>query len=425
MLSDNNCAPKSILQYLSEQVSALSCADESVPALKLFVLSDEYEHDKESNSDLTFMDYSPRRFQNEFLARKRLILVYQGAQIVLGMSVFEYAYDKSSSSASYDYKWSRAYIQYVDTTGLFVPRQNQSHLTKSLVRAYLSYCKTVLNMGSVHLLATAKPAFLFAGSEFNEGKRAFPAVKLINWWIGLLQDFTAKDPKTKVFVYSPAEEVEGSSRMKKRITSIGSNWIYGLPYASSLPCVKQIPLFEDDPKWKHFEATVLEDDELIEQLDRKKTKRPRIIDEEGDETNTTDQSDNIKCRMSVKEFFESIQIRPEFRSDPSTFFVLQFPKKIQDLPEADEKAVRLIKSDLASFGMKMLASLTFESESAAKNSSMKISGWLKLMSVASCEIKIIEKENLAGDLKESKSSESTPVVNSIQSLIKKKTLVTK
>ena len=57
--------------------------------------------------------------------------------------------------------------------------------------------------------------------------------------------------------------------MKKRISTI-PNWIYGFPYAQGLPCVDQIPLFEDDPKWRHFEATILDDDEILEQVDRKK-----------------------------------------------------------------------------------------------------------------------------------------------------------
>ena len=422
MLLSSNCAPISLLQYLNEQMDSLASdptkgSTESSQKLNLFVLTDESDCETSKSNDITtFLNYTPKKFKDQFLARKHLILVYQGSQIVLGMSTFEYAFIYSRNN------WSRAYIQYVDTTGLFTPRSNQSHVTKSLVKSYLSYCKDILNMESVHLLATAKPAFLFAGSEFNEGKRSLPAVKLINWWIGLLQDFTSNHNKSKVFVYSPVEEAEGSSRMKKRISTI-PNWTYGFPYASSLPCVDQIPLFEDDPKWRHFEATILDDDEILEQVDKKNKKRSKVLDEREVENQAPKSRPEIVCKLSVKEFFQSIQIRPEFRSDPSTFFVIQFPKRIRDSP-SDESNSAPNKSDLASFGLKMLSGLTFESESVAKISSQKIYGWLKLMSVPSCEIKsvAVDKENLRNEnMFNSKTENSEPAkVNSLQSLIKKK-----
>ena len=407
-----NCAPINLLQYLKEHVTAL--ADESAANLKLYVLYDECVCENERKIE-SFMDYTPKRFKDEFLARKNLILIYQGTQIVMGMSTFEYAYVSKNYISQLN--WSRAYIQYIDTTGLFTPRQNQSHLTRSLVKSYLEYCKDILNMGSVHLLATAKPAFLFAGSEFIEGKRALPAVKLINWWIALIQDFTIKTDKCKVFVYSPAEEADGSTRMKKRISGY-NGWSYGLPYASSLPCVDQIPLFEDDPKWRHFEATILDDDELLEEVEKRTKKRPRIVEEESDK-----QHENIfksqNCRINVKEFFESIQIRPEFRSDPSTFFVIQFTKRIKDTANNLETE-KLIKSDFASFGIKMLNGLTFETEVTARNSSQKISGWLKLMAVPSAEIKQVE--NIQKSLELNKENTENVKINSLQSFIKKKSV---
>ena len=267
-----------------------------------------------------------------------------------------------------------------------------------------------MRVGNVHLLATAKPSFLFAGSEFNEGKRALPAVKLINWWISLIQDFTSSNTQTvKVFLFSPAEDAEGSSRLKKRIANFGSNWCYGFPYASSLLCVDQIPLFEDDPKWRHFQAAILENDKVFERQEKRSKKRTKTIDD----------IKSVKCTTNVKEFFESIQIRPEFRSDPSTFFVLQFPKKIHDL--CDNPQSKRIKSDLASFGMKILSGLTFESELAAKSSSQKITSWLKFISVPSCEIRTVDKkENI--DAVKLKEDSGSLVVNSVQTLIKKKSV---
>lgn len=401
MLTGGNCAPASLLQFLKKHVTVLSQDPEDVTEVNLHVLTDEYEHKSEAKLE-SYKDYSPKQFNKEYLSRKHLILVYQGSQIVLGMTAFEYAY-KSSGSSQHS---SRAYIQYVDTTGLFTPRQGQSLLTKSLLRAYLNYCKTILNVGSIHLLSSAKPAFLFAGSEFIEGKRALPAVKLINWWISLLQNYTA-DSQAKVFVYSPTEESEGSNRMKKRISSINSNWVYGFPYASAMPCVDQIPLFEDDPKWRHFQATILE-----EESEKKQKKRAKIQDD----------AIAIRSLTNVKEFFESIQIRPEFRADPSAFFVLQFPKQYRDtITEDIDKPA--IKSDLATFGIKMLGSLTFESENAAKISSQKVASWMKLMAVPSFEVTRCEndKENTVNAVNIASSIDDKPkAVLSLQSLIKKK-----
>lgn len=401
-----NCAPISLFKFLEDNVTSIAsdASTEFPQNLRLFVLSDEY--DFEMSQSKTFLDYNPKKFHSEFLARKHLILVYQGSSIVLGMSAFEYAFANNTTD------WSRAYIQYVDTTGLYLPRSDQSHLTKSLIKGYLSYCKTILNIENVHLLATAKPSFLFAGSELIEGKRALPAVKLINWWINLIKDFTSNQNKTKVYVYSPVEEAEGSSRMKKRISTI-SNWIYGFPYASSLPCIDQIPLFEDDPKWRHFEATILDNQE-----EKKSKKKPKILNVDKEGKNQTPQG--FESTMNVKEFFESIQIRPEFRSDPSAFFVIQFPKQIRDSLSYDSNYLSN-KSDLATFGLKMLNSLTFESESVAKTSSQKISSWLKLMSIPCFEIKTVtaDKENDTMNCKNMEKTEEIRV-NSLQSLVKKK-----
>ena len=429
MLANNNCAPNGndldLLNYLEKHVTSLNkdlssdLPSSELNSLQLYVLSDDYNYGDEKVDTKSFLDFNPHNFNDEYIAKKNLILVYQGNTIVLGMSTIEYAY-------SYDTKkWSRAYIQYVDTTGLFNPRELQSHVTKSLVKGYLSFCLNRLNVESVHLLATAKPAFLFAGSEFIEGKRALSAVKLINWWINLLQDFTQKNKNSKVFVYSPSEEVENSSRLKKRISKI-VNWIYGLPYNLELPCVDQIPFFEDDPKWRHFQATILDDYDdndgygydndnvIIEDSKKSKSKSSKKL-KIADAIDKT----KVNCRINVKEFFESLQIRSEFRSEPSTFFVLKFPKKIQDnyiwpLSESNSKS-----SNLATFALKMLNNLTFETELSAKNSSQKISGWLKLMGIGGCKITEIEIENKINN-DENNNSKHELVVNSLQSLIKKK-----
>jgi hypothetical protein len=413
-----NCAPLSLLEYLKRHVTALTRETEShpKPQLRLYVLTDEYGNDTETPN------YSPKRFGNEFMARKNVILIYQKDQLVIGMTTFEYA---SSSSSR---KWTRSYIQYVDTTGLYSPRELQSHLTKSLVKAYMAYCADEMKLERIHLLGMGKPSLLFAGSENNAGKRALPPMKLVNWWLNLVNDFVKTlKTKVKVMAYSPTEAADGSNRLMKRISSLGPNWSYNLPYESvalDSSCLDLIPLFEDDPKWRHFESTVLTG------RNKKKIqgKRKHCETEEVEE-------------ISVRDFYESLQIRPEFRSDSCVFLVIVFDGGVNSNnnrttnTNTNSNPIRDTINDpcatctpsstaLASFATRMLGNLTFESELDALRSSKKVSSWLKLMGVGSFEISsigVVEesemKENSEGSLKDAE------VVNCLQgSLIKRKVL---
>ena len=366
-------------EFLLEHLTCIS--DDSGLKLQLYVLSDSYDtptSDQEKEND--FMNYSPKHFRSEFMARKHLILIYQGPVIVLGMTAFEYAHIPVVSSEVCSPRWSRAYIQYVDSTGLYEARQNQSHLTKSLVRAYILYCSQKLKMESLHLLATAKPAFLFAGSEFIEQKRALPPVKLVNWWLGVIHRVTEKDlTDARVFVFSPFEEASGSTKLRKRIVDF-ERWKYGIPYDMKAPCIDHVPFFEDDPKWRHFEASVLDDDDVLEAVERSNRKKPKIIDSEDEGEGEASKklskssSPNSLCKMTIREFFSSLQVRPEFRDDLSAFIMIRFQSSLFDSAVEGEKVLSEKKSDLATFGCKLLSTLTFESVTEAKKSSQKISG---------------------------------------------------
>lgn len=411
--------------FLAQQVSIIS--DSSSPVPQIYVLSDSYDYPErsESNSPNEFLSYSPKQFRTEFLARKHLILVYQGANIVLGLTAFEYAHIPVVASDACGLRWSRAYIQYIDSTGLFQARQNQSHLTKSLVRAYALYCANQLNMESIHLLATAKPSFLFAGSEFIEEKRSLPAVKLVNWWLNLVQSLVADGlPKdTQVYVNSPFEEANGSSKLKKRVSSMGSQWHYGFPFDAKAPCIDHIPLFEDDPKYRHFEASLQDDDAVLEEADKLNRKKPRVVVDSEDEQELMKpkkpKQNKAACRMTVKEFFASLQIRPEFRNDPSAFIIITFPSRLFDSQKIKNEPITK-KSNLATFGCKLLSGLTFESPQEAKKSSQKISSWMKLMSIKPVTLSnfitpsSIDTENIPPP------DTVVPQVNSLQGLIKRK-----
>lgn len=426
-------------EFLQEHLTCISEAQ--APKPHIYVLSDCYdvptsetEASSHGHAAARFMNYTPKRFRDEFMARKHLILIYQGSSIVLGMTVFEYAHVPVVQSDVCTLRWSRAYIQYIDSTGLYASRQNQSHLTKSLVRAYVLYCARELKMDSLHLLATAKPAFLFAGSEFIEQKRALPAVKLVNWWLGVTERIVEEDSLTdaEVFVFAPFEEATGSARMRKRISAMNNpRWKYGVPYDAKAPCVDHVPFFEDDPKWRHFEASVLDDDEVIEAVERCSRKKPKIIlDSDSDDPAPPRKTNSdALCKMTIKEFFASLQVRPEFRDAMAAFIVVQFRSSssslFDDVTRPQEEASQAgTRSDLATFGCRLLSTLTFESPVAAKKSSQKISSWMKLMAVSGTEIKGIPAPTPTPTAAESKHADENvppPAVNSIQTLVKRKT----
>jgi hypothetical protein len=404
-------------EFLSEHLACIS-DDAGSSKNQVYVLSDCYDSPKEAvsnhSNDAQFMKYSPKHFRTEFMARKHLILIYQGPVIVLGMTAFEYAHVPMVNSEFFSLRWSRSYIQYIDSTGLYEARQNQSHLTKSLVRAYLLYCARELKMESFHLLATAKPALLFAGSEFIEQKRALPSIKLVNWWLGVVEQVCTNDlDDAQVFVYAPFEEASGSTKLCKRITKL-PRWKYGVPYDSKAPCIEHVPFFEDDPKWRHFEASILDDDRFQRPL----RKKPKILDsEDGDEKKPA----LSLCKMTVKAFFSSLQVRPEFRDEIAAFIVIRFASSLFDAPAQGEEATIRKKSDLATFGCKLLSTLTFESAAEAKKSSQKITSWMKLMAIPGQAIKSIELDTAKSDDASSVDQENIPIqVNSLQSLIKRK-----
>ncbi len=410
-------------EFILEHLTCIS--DDSISTKnQIFILSDNYDFQKQEDSENStkFMNYTPKNFRNEFMARKHLILIYQGPVIVLGMTMFEYAYVPFVSSDVCNLRWSRSYIQYIDSTGLYEARQNQSHLTKSLIRTYMLYCARELKMESLHLLATAKPAFLFAGSEFIEQKRALPAVKLVNWWLGVVEQVCAKDlTDAQVFIYSPFEEASGSNKLSKRISK-HPKWKYGVPYDSKAPCIEHVPFFEDDPKWRHFEASILDDDEVIEAVERTSRKTPRILDSEDEDDcykkkPQKKSSSSELCKMTIKEFFSSLQVRPEFRDEMSAFVVIRFQSSLFDPPAKVEVPIEK-KSDLATFGCKLLSTLTFEGPVEAKKSSQKITSWMKLMAVPGQQIKTIEKQS---PIEQTDENIPPPAqVNSLQSLIKRK-----
>lgn len=342
----------------------------------------------------------PRRTTREYLQTRHLVLFFipggggltpgrispsQGAspnkkrvteyQLVMGFTAWEYYFRDRPNVPS------RAYIQYVDTTGMFRPRRLQGSLTRAALSVYLRYCREVLQVSGVHLFASAKPSLLFNESDQLARKRILDGGRLVNWWLALIDSTFSSIIEVPSFVqhnYLPPRGFAfcaGEESMPIFAQMLRNNlatlnrfghvhWSYGHPYGDDED-VSMIPLFEDDPKWRHYEA-------IIEYGEERPAKRQR---------RETDQ-------MCINQFFNSMGIRMDIRQDPSAFLIIQFPENISGIP-FNMSIMR--KNEIAAFASKLLQTLTFRNDSEVVKSSMKLWSWLKLMATTPFEV-ICEKD---------------------------------
>ena len=333
------------------------------------------------------------------MLRKRLLLVFQregkSAHLVIGMSVHEYCAVETG-------KMTKSYIQYIDTTGMYRPRECQSRLTRSLVQTYIMYCRQILRVQSVHLMASSKPSFLFAGSEFMATKGKLSTAKLVKWWLSVVEDAHAKvESPVQISLWSPGEDLVEDDRTKERVERRGrqgnknNSWSYGPFYKPGDKLVDVVPLFEDDPMLKHFQS-FYEDCKM----DKQKVEA-----------------------LKAKTFMETLGLRPEFRNQcHSTFFVVEYPdnkdKGLQNLTSKDAKPTQL-----ASFAAKMLGNLTFEDEAKCLDASSKITSWLKFMGSKpveiTCDVPPSDNDVSKRKLEAPKDTENASP-NNLQGLIKKR-----
>lgn len=382
------------------------CARTNLPVF-VHILTDYNVKKNTNGEDDDTREYSHLSWKHEQLMRRRLILVFQRHKnsnlLVIGMSVHEYCEKNRHKDSSDDVMATRSYIQYVDTTGLFSPRENQSHLTKSLVCLYIQYCHQQLKCSSLHLMASAKPSFLFAGSEFNEAKGKLSTAKLVKWWFAVIEQACQAMKACKVKVWSPGEDVMEDNRTADRIQrrqakqSDGIEWSYGPFYQASDRICDVVPLLEDDPKLKHFMSFFEDAHKDVHKMDL------------------------IKC----KNFMETLGLRPEFRNQcHSTLFMIEFDNRPCTKAVWPEKP-----SQLAAFATKMLSNLTFEDEGKCVDASGKITSWLKFMGSKPISIKIdaLESSNTSSSAKQLDTTDTPPLLANqenapvnVQGLVKKR-----
>lgn len=353
----------------------------------------------------------PRKGHFEYLRARQTILIFQtgptgsplplsspnrrGQQtLVMGMTAWEYCWLADSTLHS------RSYIQYVDTTGLYRPRRGQGTITRAVISAYLRYARDVLGVSSIHWYAAARPSLLFGGSEELPRKKVLDSVSLLNWWISLIQSLMERERESGAgscdgYFYLPAEESVPAVAQCARVNlsqlnrlngskCIPLRWHYGPALGDGAgggwdADQSNIPLFEDDPKWRHIEVfteyirsgTTPVGSNCYEERQNKRQKR-----EPGHHS-------------TVREFYQTLPYRTEFRQDPcSALMAVKFT--VMEGRRSPYFGGR--RGELAAFASKLLKTLSFATESETLKSSLRLWSWLKLMGSNPFEISVYQAE---------------------------------
>lgn len=352
----------------------------------------------------------PRKGHFEYLRARQTILIFQmsptgsplplsspnrrGQQtLVMGMTAWEYCWLADPTIHS------RSYIQYVDTTGLYRPRRGQSALTRAVVGAYLRYTRDVLGVSSVHWYAAARPSLLFAGSEGLPRKKVLDSVSLLNWWISLIQSIMEREKEPAAgncdgYFYLPAEELVPAVAQCARVNLSQLNrvnsskcvplrWHYGPAIGdreggSWDADQSNIPLFEDDPKWRHIEVFT----EYVQS-------GAIAAGSNCEERQNKRQKREVGHHPTVREFYQTLPCRTEFRQDPcSALMAIKFAgTEGRTSPYFGGR-----RGELAAFASKLLKTLSFVTEPETLKGSLRLWSWLKLMGSNPFEITVCQAE---------------------------------
>jgi hypothetical protein len=126
-----------------------------------------------------------------------------------------------------------AYIRYLDTTGCFLPRDEQSVFTKVFVRESLR----ALDPTFISLFSQPKPELVFGKSGMNKEKRILRAGRLLGYWESIFSSLgvCSNQNSRNLHVYSKYREKKS------------------FPYPPDLS-LEDIYLFGDDPKEKMMKS---------------------------------------------------------------------------------------------------------------------------------------------------------------------------
>lgn len=348
--------------------------------LNCHVLTDRYVEADWATEALPSPCLSP----TEYLQTRHLVLLSQSqalgspdkrrietppVTIVMGLCVVEYALRRVPAVVAAGARPgapSRCYIQYVDTTGLIRPRSIQGALTRSLLKAYVRYARDVLGTACIHLFAAPKPSLLFAGSEVHGKKAVLGGRHLVSWWLVLLREALLDSAQAQVFAFAPGEELLPLSArhtrqcVEKLCTRLpGGNlaFVYGIPYEPGDLAASHIPAFQDDPKWRHLEALT---EGPLEQRARKRQRREQPA-------------------LTVREFFETLSYRSDFVQEGAALLCACFSDPHGHMHAAEEQPAA--RSEAATCVLRVLQTLTFESEQEALRSSARLLAMLRVLGI--------------------------------------------
>lgn len=253
----------------------------------------------------------------------------------------------------------RLFVQYVDTSGFFRPRSEQSKFTKLLLQGFVQF----VGAEEVNLLACAKPSFLFPLSHKNALKKPLKASDLTKWWISQL-----RGSYEKIIVFSPTVKIQNDSAV-----------VSELPFGDS-----ECPLFEQDVKLCHFNALYSPD-----------------------------------WKWNSREFFSTITIREEFNQSDGAI-IRAHSKKLpskESIQTPVEHSNALFQQVLST----LLSDCQFDSIEQAELSSKNLLLLLKENHLHSFSVKAKAPQKRQIPLEEKQPPpQAPPPVHNIQSLIKRK-----
>jgi hypothetical protein len=218
---------------------------------------------------------------------------------VVGLKTYEYLKDCAIVANR-----RLVYLQYIDTTGFFKPREQQSQLTRCLIKAYLEYIIELRYFHRIHITARSQPEYLFKWSERNSLKSALSDIDLIRWWARTLSEFQSISSGHWVL---PCFDVNLSPLYRQLMMQFSacSKWKEGYPYIMTNTASEQIPRFPDDPLSRHLE-------------------------------------ENDSGTMTTEEFSKTLSLRDEFFNRCTALFFLNLETSSLNLSAADEKHEKTI-----------------------------------------------------------------------------------
>ncbi|ODV77211.1 regulator of Ty1 transposition [Suhomyces tanzawaensis NRRL Y-17324] len=128
------------------------------------------------------------------------------------------------------------------------PHKKESSDSKSLV---LPPHQTI----KISLFAKAAQQYLFPSSFKNKNKHVVNGVKLLEWWLRVIDQNLSGKPGAQCKLLIPGLAEQPTSKF---LTNLSNSWTVGHIFNASNLAIYNIPLFPDDPKGRFLEHLIVE-----------------------------------------------------------------------------------------------------------------------------------------------------------------------